>query len=202
MPLMDGIALCVAVKKEQQYASIPFILLTAIVDNKQRELGYQAGANSFLTKPFSGNLLRSRVANLMAVSNQEVTTNPETSIMQKKIHLRKNLSHLEQEFIDNVNSLIEENMSRRKVDVAFLADSLNMSHSTLYRRIKQMTGSSTNEYIRYIRLQKAESLLLQGSHTITEVSDLVGMATPDYFRQCFKEAFGVSPSEYVRSILS
>lgn len=202
MPLMDGIALCVAVKKEQQYASIPFILLTAIVDNKQRELGYQAGANSFLTKPFSGNLLRSRVANLMAVSNQEVTTNPETSTMQKKIHLRKNLSHLEQEFIDNVNSLIEENMSRRKVDVAFLADSLNMSHSTLYRRIKQMTGSSTNEYIRYIRLQKAESLLLQGSHTITEVSDLVGMATPDYFRQCFKEAFGVSPSEYVRSILS
>jgi len=202
MPVMNGFELCAAVKNDKRYAAIPFIILTAIIDNQQRERGYQVGANSFLTKPFSANLLRSRVANLIGASMQKITQGHTSSIVEKKVHLRNNLSHLEQEFIENVNSLIEENMDKRKVDVAYLADSLNMSHSTLYRRIKQITGSSSNEYIRYIRLKKAEEFLLQGSYSITEVSDKVGMTTPDYFRQCFKEAFGVSPSEYVKRVLS
>lgn len=202
MPVMDGMEFCKLMKTNEKYAHIPFIMLTAITDNEQRERGYQAGANSFLTKPFSANLLRSRVDNLVTEVSQVAEETPVASALEKQVKLRNNLSHIEQEFVENLNSLIEENLNKTKVDVAFLAENLNMSNSTLYRRIKQITGISTNEYIRHIRLKKAEMLLLKGQYTISEVSDLVGMTTPDYFRQCFKEAFGVSPSEYVKKVLN
>ncbi len=202
MPIMDGMEFCKQVKENKKYGHIPFIMLTAITGDEQRERGYQAGVNSFLTKPFSANLLRSRVSNLvkeLALVSEEKTVN---STLEKQVKLRNNLSHIEQEFVENLNSLIEENINKTKVNVVFLTENLNMSSSTLYRRIKQITGISTNEYIRHVRLKKAEMLLLEGQHTISEVSDLVGMTTPDYFRQCFKEAFGVSPSEYVKKVLN
>lgn len=201
MPVMDGIELCKQVKESEKYAHIPFIILTAISDNQQRELGYEVGANSFLTKPFSANLLKSRVNNLVLGMAQSNEAKSIQTTLDKQIILRNNLSHIEQEFVENLNSLIEENLCLSKVDVNFLADNLNMSNSTLYRKMKQVTGLSANEYIRYIRLKKAEMFLLQGQYTIAEITDLVGLNTPGYFRKCFKEAFGVSPTEYVKKVM-
>jgi AraC-like DNA-binding protein len=110
------------------------------------------------------------------------------------------MSKLDREFIDKINTLIEERLQADKIDISYLAGHLCMSTSTLYRKMKALTGLSTNEYIRKIKMQHAERLMLEGKYTISEVAFRVGINSPVYFRQCFKEEFGVSPSDYMKSL--
>ena len=83
-----------------------------------------------------------------------------------------------------------------------LSTKLAMSTSTLYRKMKSMTGISTNEYIRKYKMQYAEHLLLEGKYTISEISFMVGMNSIAYFRKCFKAEYGLSPSEYIKKLKS
>ena len=106
------------------------------------------------------------------------------------------------EFIQKITQIIEDNLKSEKIDVTYLADKLCMSKSTLYRKIKALTGISTNEYVRKIKMQNAEKLMLEGRYTISEIAFRVGMNSPVYFRQCFKEEFGISPSEYLKHLKS
>ncbi|MFA7584040.1 MAG: AraC family transcriptional regulator, partial [Proteiniphilum sp.] len=107
---------------------------------------------------------------------------------------------LDSEFIANVTRLIEDHVEQEKIDVGFLSDALSMSNSTLYRKIKALTGISTNEFIRKIKMSRAEQLLLTGKFTVSEVGYQVGMNSPVYFRQCFKEEFGMVPSDYLKKV--
>ena len=104
------------------------------------------------------------------------------------------------EFIEKITLLIEENLSSEKIDITYLSDKMCMSGSTLYRKMKALTGLSTNEYIRKVKMQNAERLLLEGKFNISEIAYKVGMNSTGYFRQCFKEEFGVSPSDYLKQI--
>lgn len=85
-----------------------------------------------------------------------------------------------------------------KMDVAFIADKMCMSHSTLYRKIKGLTDMSVNEFIRKIKMKKSTELLSSGEYTISEISDLTGFSSVAYFRQCFKDEYGVAPTEYLK----
>lgn len=201
MPVMDGIEMCRKIKDNICTCHIPVILLTAKDSLSDKEAGYQYGADSYMTKPFSASLLRTRIHNLLEMRRRLVERLSGASSMEiKKTVIAENCSKLDNEFLAKLTQLIEENLSQEKVDVKYLSDKLCMSSSTLYRKMKALTGLSTNEYVRKVKMRSAEKLLLEGKYTISEIAFMVGMNGTGYFRQCFKDEFGVSPSDYVKQL--
>lgn len=202
MPIMDGIELCRNMKKDVRTCHIPIILLTAKDTLQDKEEGYAAGADSFITKPFSARLLNSRINNILENRRKIaglITAIPETENEQKDIeNERKNLNKLDQEFLDKVTGIIEENLSIEKMDVAFIADKMCMSHSTLYRKIKGLTEMSVNEFVRKIKMKKSIELINSENYSLAEISDLTGFSSIAYFRQCFKDEYGMAPTEYLK----
>lgn len=202
MPNMDGNAMCKALKRDVRTSHIPVILLTAKDSNEAKEQGYASGADSYITKPFTHSLLRSRIHNLLQQRRRDkmqIQESKDTNLAQKKEQLRESFNKVDQEFFDKLNKLIDENISG-DVDVNLIANSLAVSSSTLYRKMKALTGISTNEYIRKYKMQYAEHLLLEGKYSISEISFMVGMNSVAYFRRCFKAEYGEIPSEYLKKI--
>ena len=202
MPNMDGNAMCRALKKDIRTSHIPIILLTAKDSFEAKEKGYDSGADSYITKPFTHSLLRSRILNLLQQRRRDkmlIQESKETNLARKKEQLRESLNKVDQEFFDKLNKLIEENISG-DVDVNLIASNLAVSTSTLYRKMKALTGISTNEYIRKYKMQYAEHLLLEGKNSISEISFMVGMNSVAYFRRCFKAEYGEIPSEYLKKL--
>lgn len=202
MSNMDGNAMCRALKKDVRTSHIPIILLTAKDSFEAKEKGYDSGADSYITKPFTHKLLRSRILNLLQQRRRDkmlIQESKETNLAQKKEQLREALNKVDQEFFDKLNKLIEENISG-DVDVNLIASNLAVSTSTLYRKMKALTGISTNEYIRKYKMQYAEHLLLEGKYSISEISFMVGMNSVAYFRRCFKAEYGEIPSEYLKKL--
>lgn len=202
MPNMDGNAMCRALKKDIRTSHIPIILLTAKDSFEAKEKGYDSGADSYITKPFTHLLLRSRILNLLQQRRRDkmlIQESKETNLARKKEQLRESLNKVDQEFFDKLNKLIEENISG-DVDVNLIASNLAVSTSTLYRKMKALTGISTNEYTRKYKMQYAEHLLLEGKYSISEISFMVGMNSVAYFRRCFKAEYGEIPSEYLKKL--
>lgn len=210
MPVMDGITLCRQLKEDVRTSHIPVILLTAKDSLQDKEEGYEVGADSYLTKPFSASLLQSRINNLLdsrkkliAQFQQTGTShNPNSHLDEKRSIITEALSKLDNEFIEKITQLVEDNLSSEKIDITYLSDKMCMSGSTLYRKMKALTGLSTNEYIRKVKMQNAERLLLEGKYNISEIAYKIGMNSTGYFRQCFKDEFGVSPSDYLKQFTS
>lgn len=202
MPKMDGNEMCHILKEDVRTSHIPIILLTAKDSMEAKEEGYKSGADSYITKPFTRSLLLSRIQNLLAQRKRslaQIQDSKETNLMEKKKQLREALNKVDQEFFDKINKLIEENISG-DIDTNMLAEKLAMSTSTLYRKMKALTGISTNEYIRKYKMQYAEHLMLEGKYNISEISFMVGMNSVAYFRRCFKAEYGEIPSEYLKKI--
>lgn len=202
MPNMDGNELCRTLKKDVRTCHIPIILLTAKDSLRDKEEGYDAGADSYITKPFTIALLKSRIQNIFMQRKrllENINETKTTDFSEKKNQLRESLNKMDQEFFDKLNKVIEDNLTG-DVDVNLLADKLAVSVSTLYRKMKALTGISTVEYIRKYKMQYAERLLLQGRYTINEISFMVGMNSIAYFRRCFKAEFGETPSDYLRRL--
>ena len=202
MPNMDGNKMCRILKHDVRTSHIPIILLTAKDSLEDKEQGYEAGADSYITKPFTHSLLRSRIHNLLQQRRRDkmqIQESKETDLTEKKEQLRESLNKVDQEFFDKLNRLIDENISG-DIDVNMLSANLAVSTSTLYRKMKALTGISTNEYIRKYKMQYAEHLLLEGRYSISEISFMVGMNSVAYFRRCFKAEYGLIPSEYLKKL--
>lgn len=201
MPGMNGISFCKKVKEDMRTCHIPVILLTAKDSLQDKEEGYMSGADSYLTKPFSATLLRSRINNLLE-TRKKLTDHLSSHLKLdvKGTLFKESLNQLDNEFLENLTDLVEENLESEKVDITYLSNKLNMSSSTLYRKIKALTGISTNEFIKKIKMRNAEQLLLTGKYNVSEITFKLGMNNPKYFRECFKEEFGMSPSDYLRKI--
>lgn len=201
MPVMDGNEMCRELKKDVRTSHIPIILLTAKDSLRDKEEGYQVGADSYLTKPFSASLLHSRIENLLqSRRNLANHFSANAAISNKAAVITESLNKLDNEFIHKINLLIEERLSSDKIDISYLSDKMCMSNSTLYRKMKALTGLSTNEYVRKIRMKHAEQYLLEGKYNISEIAFKVGINNLFYFRQCFKEEFGYIPSEYLKRL--
>ena len=112
----------------------------------------------------------------------------------KKTEVAANTNKLDDEFLQKLTQIIEENLSLEKVDVLFLSEKLCISSSTLYRKVKALTGYSTSEYVRKVKMRCAEELLLKGEYTVKQIAFMVGMNSRVYFRQCFRDEFGISPN--------
>lgn len=201
MPVMDGNEMCRELKKDVRTSHIPIILLTAKDSLRDKEEGYSVGADSYLTKPFSASLLRSRIDNLLHSRRQLATYfNANAGIHAKSAIITESLNKLDNEFIRKIDDLIEARLSSDKIDVNYLSDKMCMSNSTLYRKMKALTGLSTNEYVRKTKMRHAERFLLEGKYSISEIAFKVGINNLFYFRQCFKEEFGTIPSEYLKKL--
>lgn len=188
MPVMDGMSMTRHLREDLRTSHIPVILLTAKDATEDRIEGYGLGIASYLTKPFSAELVITRIENILESRKRPHAEDSEED----------SLAPMDREFLEKVKSRIQENFEIEKLDVEFLASGLNMSHSTLYRKIKGLSGISVNEFIRKVRMQQAEKLLLSGQYTVSEVAFRVGMSSMVYFRQCFREEFGKNPSEYLK----
>lgn len=187
MPGMDGMRMTRLLREDLRTSHIPVILLTAKDATEDRIEGYGLGIASYLTKPFSAELVITRIENVLAARKRE-----------PKDEAKDNRTPMDREFLDKVQGRILDSLEMEKLDVEFLANGLNMSHSTLYRKIKGLTGLSVNEFIRKVRMKKAEELLRSGQFTVSEVAFRVGISSMVYFRQCFREEFGKNPSEYLK----
>lgn len=205
MPDMDGFELVQQLKQERSTSHIPLLLLTAKNMETDRQRGYDLGIDSYLIKPVTASLLFKRIDNLLCRQKQinelileSLNTKPSYSDADTEQKPREELWR-ENEFVQDFMQIVEQHMQDEVLDAATLADRMNMSQSTLYRKLKGITGKNINQLVRKIRIHKAADLLRTGKYNVTEVSFMVGINSAIYFRQCFKEEFGQLPSEYQRS---
>ena len=189
MPVMDGIAFCKAVKNDIVTSHIPVILLTAKSSTESRKEGYDVGADSYIVKPFNKALLVSRIQNILG-------TRARLAEKLSQGESPKELSSMDNSFLQRFSEQVEASLQDNAADVESIAEALCMSPSTLYRKIKGLTGISPNEYIRNLKLNKAAHLLRTTDLTVAEIAYQCGMGSAVYFRNCFKERFGKTPTEY------
>lgn len=210
MPVMDGVEMTRRLKADVRTSHIPVILLTARTGESDREEGYGSGADSYLIKPFSSTLLQSRINNLLMQRMKLIETyasrpapapdDDGNSLEQKRRRLMNGLNEVDREFVEKLTKVITDNIPSEAVDVNFVAATMGMSTSTLYRKVKAVTGVSPNEYIRKVKMQMAENLILDGHYTLSEIAYKVGINSLHYFRQCFKDEFGMTPSDYLKRL--
>lgn len=200
MPVKNGIELCRTLKQDIRTSHIPVILLTVKDTLEDKEEGYEVGADSYLTKPFSASLLHSRIRNLLELRSKLANKIGSVNWSDKKEQVIESLNQIDNEFIEKVTALIEEDISSDKIDTNYIADHLCMSISTLYRKMKALTNLSTNEFIRKVKMKNAERMLLEQKYTISEISYKVGINTVSYFRQCFLKEYGLSPTQYLKKV--
>ncbi len=199
MPGLNGLALTKTLKENILTSHIPIILLTAKDTINDRTEGYKLGADSYITKPFTAGLLQSRIENILK-TRKLLTDKLSTGNINKSDIVMESMNKIDQEFIDKIKETIEQNIESDTLDINYIAGKMMMSHSTLYRKTKALTGMTTNEFIRKVRIYKAEELLLTGKYTVSEIMYLVGMNSPTYFRQCFKDEFKLTPTEYIKNL--
>jgi signal transduction histidine kinase/DNA-binding response OmpR family regulator len=201
MPEMDGIELCRKIKEDMRTSHIPVVLLTAKDSIRDKEEGYESGADSYLTKPFSSKLLHSRINNLLESRRRlaRQILSQTGNIKSEKTVSAPQINKLDEEFLQKTTVIIEENISNDNLNLAFLTTQINMGQSTFYRKIKALTGISPNEFIRKIRLKNSVKLLTTGKHNISEAAYDSGFNDLCYFRECFMEEDGMTPTEYLKS---
>ena len=191
MPVKDGFEFCVELKKDDLISHIPVILLTALSDNENQIKGYKLGADAYVAKPFDPLLLKIQIQNIIK-SRLDLKAKFSEEV-ESKINI---LSHspVDEVFINKLSLLIEENIQNPDLKIDFLCKEMGTSSSKLYRKIKELTNLSPNEFVRTLRLKKSAQLLKTKEYNVSEVSDIVGFNDPLYFSRCFKKQFGFSPS--------
>ena len=193
MPKVDGFELCRRIKDNEETSTLPIILLTAKNANQFKLLGAQSGADEYISKPFDPNYLLQKIRSLLDIRAMLKKQ------FGKSVRLEPSdieITSSEEIFIKKTISIIEENLQVSGFSSEVLASNLNMSNSSLYRKLKALTNSSTAEFIRSIRIKRAGQMLANKELTITEIAYDVGFNDVKHFRTVFQKYFGCSPSEY------
>lgn len=193
MPIMDGIRLCKSIKEHELIAHLPVILLTARTSRVYELEGLDMGAESYITKPFNAELLKSRIYAIL--KNREHLR----EYYRKQLFfesVKENQLSPEEKLVHQAIEIVEANLGDTDFNVQRLAELLFQSQSSLYRKIKTVTGKSLVEFVRDVRLRKAAQLIQEGELSITEIAYKVGFSSIKYFRQCFKKLYHVTPSAF------
>lgn len=194
MPQMGGFELCRTIKSKLDYSHIPVILLTAKTNIQSKIEGMELGADAYIEKPFSVEYLQACVSNL--INNREKLRK---SFAQSPFVAANTmaLTKADEEFIKKLNEIILKNLHNPDFGMDDIADTLNMSRSNFYRKIKGVLDLSPNEYLRLERLKRAAQLLKEGESRVNEICYTVGFNSPSYFSKCFQKQFGVLPKDFV-----
>lgn len=197
MPVKDGFDTCREIKKDSRTEQIPVVMLTAKVESEDVIKGIETGADDYITKPFDVEVLRSKVGNLLKRRDQLRHYFTRSLIaVDPNFGLDADGNPLPNPFMEAVIRNIEMHLNDPNFEAKILAESLNMSLPTLYRKIKQHSDCSVLELTRTVRLKKAAELILTQQYSVLEVSELVGFNDAATFRKRFTEQYGVTPSQY------
>ena len=194
MPQMNGYQLCKEIKENLNISHIPVILLTARADSESQMLGYKLGADAYLPKPFEMEMLLSVIQNQMR--NREYIKSRYRGNQFILSPQEATFSNADEQFMIKLNEMIDQNLSQPDLDVKFLTAQMAMSRTSLYNKVKELTGMGANDYINRRRIDKAIILLTQSGMSITEISEQVGFTYQRYFSTLFKEMKGMTPSQF------
>lgn len=193
MPEMNGIELCRRIKENPETCDIPVILLTAKYMTSQIEEGLEAGADDYIVKPFQLSILKARIRNLLSL-RQKMKRVYESHLSSEQLGLPDSAGG--DEFLKNYIDIVKANLSNAELDIAIIYESLGMSRTSFYRKVKAATGLSPVDLIKSIRLEASAKLLRESRMNISEIAQQVGFSSRSYFARNFKEAYGISPTEY------
>jgi len=204
MPEMDGLELTKKVKEDASTSHIPIILLTAVTDMESKVAGMKAGADDYITKPFSSEFLHARIENLM---NQRIHLQQYYRSQYISSKSEYNLPPLEvksqeEQFMQSLVGLMNENLENFDLNIDLLASKLNMSRTVFFNKLKSLTGFSPVEFVREVRFERAAEYIRDTQLTVAEISYKVGIEDPRYFSRCFKQKFGTTPSEYRTQLIN
>ncbi|MHA4808630.1 hybrid sensor histidine kinase/response regulator transcription factor [Flavitalea flava] len=199
MPVMDGIELCRRIKNDLQYSHVPIILLTAKNSVVAKIEGLEVGADAYIEKPFNFEHLQAQISNLLTNRN-----------IIKEYFARSPLTHIkgiacsvaDRQFLEQLSNAISVHITDMDLDVDRLSKMMNMSRTSLYRKINALSNLTPNELINLTRLKKAAELLAGGEYKINEVARIVGYSLLTNFSRDFHKQFGISPSQYTRNLQS
>lgn len=209
MPLMDGIELLDKTRKDHDVSHIPFILLSAKSTLEDRINGLEYGADDYITKPFSGGYLKTRISSLLKQRKnlKEYFTDMQSAGSESKSSFSKDslnnlfpsapsITHFDELFIKKIAQSVEEQLNNSDFKIEDLADSMNLSRTVFYRKIKSILGVPPKDFVRDMRVKKAVQLLDTGEYSISEIAYMSGFSSPQYFSRIFKEVKNCTPSEY------
>ena len=200
MPVMNGLEFCQQVKRDVISSHIPVILLTARALNQHQIEGYQSGADAYITKPFSPELLLARIDNLLHSRHQLRDLWSKNPVEPGAARLEEATpaaggDQIEDAFISRFKKVVEEHMGDSNASVEELAAMMGLSRVQLYRKVKALTGNTPVDLLRKARLSRARELLTSTQLTVSEIAYQVGFASPSYFTKCYKDEYGVVPGE-------
>lgn len=201
MPIKDGITLCKELKSQIRTSHIPIILLTARSSTVYELEGLQTGADDYIKKPFNPTLIKARIASLLENRNKT------RDYFANKVRFEPSVQDVNSEedsenlFIQKAMNLVEKNISDPNFGIETLMDELNMSQSTLYRKIKSLTGLSLSAFIRSVRLKKAATLIITSDLNLNQIAFEIGINDYKYFTKKFRSQFGCLPSAYKKKSL-
>lgn len=195
MPEMDGLELCEHLKSELDYSHIPIILLTAKTTLQAKIEGMKLGADVYIEKPFSVEYLKVCVSNLLSNREKLRASFAHSPFVQTGTMA---MTKADETFLKTLKEVVVANMQNPDFCLDDMASLLNMSRSSLNRKIKGILDMTPNDYIRLERLKKAAQLLKEGECKINEVCYMTGFNTPSYFTKCFQKQFGILPKDFVK----
>jgi len=213
MPVMDGFTLCNKLKSDDRTNHIPVILLTARASDSSHVEGLKMGADIYLSKPFSIEILLLQVNNLLAASerirqsfNRQFKPVPEIEQSDTILHpnndqkVKKLVDSVDNEFLSKVIRIIEADIDNLEFGVPELAKAVAMSQPILYKKLNALTGMSVNEFIKSVKMNNATILLQSKRYTINEIAYMVGFSDRKYFSKEFKKQYGKTPSEFMEML--
>ncbi len=202
MPEMDGIEMLKHVRNERTTSHIPVILLTAKSTIESQIEGMEVGADDYITKPFSGNYLKARIFNLLEQRKKLqalycATLLPDGEMLTSKDEqVSVDMTIADQQFMNNLMAFIEEHIDNGDLVIEEIAKGMNMSRSVFFKKLKALTGLSPNELLKDIRIKRAAKYIKENDYSIQQIAYMVGFNDAHYFSRCFKQVYGMTPSEY------
>ena len=202
MPNMDGIELIGNIRRDFSISHIPVIMLTAKHSPDERIKAMEYGADGYITKPFSIELLQARIDNLLTQRRTLFEKFSTQSARNKVVELSPKdvvVTDRDEAFMKNVMAWLGENIENSDLTIDQLATHLGLGRTTMYNKLKGLTGKSPVELIKEYRINKSQLLLRTGQFSVSEVAYKVGFSDPGYFSRCFREQFNMSPAEYLKN---
>lgn len=200
MPGIDGIEVCRQLKQNVRTSHIPVIILTAKASLQHQKEGIEIGADAYITKPFSPEILSLTISNLLKSRSSLMRFYRNLFMDASQPAPVKESNVMDEKFLHSIYDLLKANLSKTDFNINELAEVLNMSRSLVYKKVKMLTGLSPVEYVRSLRMQEAAKLLRTHQYKVFEVVYMVGFSDLKYFRKCFAKEFGVSPSDYLKQV--